>query len=363
VDSRAIDFIEEASPALSEVIFRCMWRLNGTACNNLFTSVLTDEGLCYTFNTLSSKDLFRSDTIQHNSKYLNHSKTLTWSLEGGYPDSQTTETFPDRALTSGAYGGLYLLVGMDDKDIDPLCSYAIHGLQVLLHSPADFPNVEAQQFWVPLNRHVIVGIRPRLMVTNAALRGYPPEKRRCYFATERHLRHFSIYTQQNCGLECFTNYTLQKCGCVWYHMPRDQNTSICGPAKQECLINGAVNFMRDGDGLFKCNCMSACTEISYDVETSQAKYNWLENEKVVDPNYAELETKRFTAVSFYYKDLQFVSSRRGELYGPAEFLASCGGLLGLCMGFSLLSLVEIIYFFTVRLFCNVQANKKKHLAP
>jgi len=48
--------------------------------------------------------------------------------------------------------------------------------------------------------------------------------------------------------------------------------------------------MRDGDGLFKCNCMSACTEISYDVETSQAKYNWLENEKVVDPNYAELET-------------------------------------------------------------------------
>jgi hypothetical protein len=45
------------------------------------------------------------------------------------------------------------------------------------------------------------------------------------------------------------------------------------------------------------------------------------------------------------------------------FAASCGGLLGLYLGFSLISVVEIIYFFTVRLFCNFWANKKKHLAP
>jgi len=93
--------------------------------------------------------------------------------------------------------------------------------QVLLHSPADFPNVKDQYFRVPLNRDVIVGIRPRLMFTSDRLRGYPPEKRQCYFATERLLLHFNIYTQMNCELECYTNYTLQKCGCVLYHMPRE----------------------------------------------------------------------------------------------------------------------------------------------
>jgi hypothetical protein len=32
----------------------------------------------------------------------------------------------------------------------------------------------------------------------------------------------------------------------------------------------------DNDGLFKCNCMPACTEITYDVENSHAKFSWLE---------------------------------------------------------------------------------------
>jgi len=96
--------------------------------------------------------------------------------------------------------------------------------QVLLHSPADFPNVRDQYFRVPLNRHVIVGIRPRQMVTSVGLRGYPPEKRQCYFTTERHLRYFNIYTQPNCDLECYTNYTLQKCGCVTHFMPREFDT-------------------------------------------------------------------------------------------------------------------------------------------
>jgi hypothetical protein len=30
--------------------------------------------------------------------------------------------------------------------------------------------------------------------------------------------------------------------------------------------------------------------------------------------------QKLTVVSFYYKERQFVTSRRGELYGPADFL-------------------------------------------
>lgn len=50
----------------------------------------------------------------------------------------------------------------------------------------------------------------------------------------------------------------------------------------------------------------------------------------------------------YYKESQFITSRRSELYGLTDFLANCGGLLGLCMGVSLLSLVELLYFCLVR---------------
>lgn len=43
--------------------------------------------------------------------------------------------------------------------------------------------------------------------------------------------------------------------------------------------------------------------------------------------------------------------------------ANAGGLLGLCMGFSFLSIVEILYFATLRLICSqpeTRCEKIKH---
>ena len=37
-------------------------------------------------------------------------------------------------------------------------------------------------------------------------------------------------------------------------------------------------------------------------------------------------------------------NERDELYGTLDIISNIGGLLGLCMGFSMLSAVEVIYF-------------------
>lgn len=62
-------------------------------------------------------------------------------------------------------------------------------------------------------------------------------------------------------------------------------------------------------------------------------------------------------LSIYFKENQFITSRRSELYGSTDFLAAIGGLLGLFMGVSVLSIVEIIYFCTLRLCCNLRSRK------
>ncbi|KAJ8928639.1 hypothetical protein NQ314_018775 [Rhamnusium bicolor] len=59
-------------------------------------------------------------------------------------------------------------------------------------------------------------------------------------------------------------------------------------------------------------------------------------------------------LTLFFKSSQFVSSERHELYGPTDFLANFGGLLGLFTGFSILSFMEAIYFLTVRLCCNAR---------
>lgn len=54
-----------------------------------------------------------------------------------------------------------------------------------------------------------------------------------------------------------------------------------------------------------------------------------------------------------------MASRRIEFHSTADFLASSGGLFGLFMGASLLSLIEFIYYFTLRLFYARRAERAK----
>jgi hypothetical protein len=70
-------------------------------------------------------------------------------------------------------------------------------------------------------------------------------------------------------------------------------------------------------------------------------------------------------LSLFFKEDQFITSKRSELYGRTDFLANCGGLLGLFMGVSLISILEIFYFCTIRLACNLrmQPQKLESLSP
>lgn len=51
--------------------------------------------------------------------------------------------------------------------------------------------------------------------------------------------------------------------------------------------------------------------------------------------------------------------KRSELYGLTDFAAYCGGVLGLCLGFSFLSIVEIVYYITLRLWFNLRQQYTK----
>lgn len=51
------------------------------------------------------------------------------------------------------------------------------------------------------------------------------------------------------------------------------------------------------------------------------------------------------------------TEKRIELYTFVDFMAICGGLLGLCLGISLLSVIEIVYFSTLRLFWKIYRSR------
>ena len=55
----------------------------------------------------------------------------------------------------------------------------------------------------------------------------------------------------------------------------------------------------------------------------------------------------------YFDSLHFLQTERDEVYSAIDFIANIGGLLGLCMGVSIISGLELFYFFTARLYYNI----------
>ena len=61
-----------------------------------------------------------------------------------------------------------------------------------------------------------------------------------------------------------------------------------------------------------------------------------------------MEEIRDIIVSIRFREWEFMALERQELFGDVNFWASCGGLLGLFTGFSVISLAEVVYYLTLR---------------
>lgn len=64
-----------------------------------------------------------------------------------------------------------------------------------------------------------------------------------------------------------------------------------------------------------------------------------------------------------FREEVLIPSKRAEINNFIDFLANAGGLFGLFMGASLLSIIELIYYFTLRIFYTKRAQQRtKRLA-
>lgn len=376
--SKPIDYfkvLNKMLPSFERHFFFCKWFSHFGECDQLFTKSLTEEGICFTFNGLNSSDLYRENTYQYLKTGLEstakHSitlnRTLSWSLENGYAQDSSIRTYPARVLGAGTRAGLFVALQSFKQEVDYACRGPIQGFKVLLHSPDDIPVVSKQFVRIPMNKEVSIAVKPNMITTSAGISEYHPHRRQCFLNSERHLKFFKIYTQNNCELECLTNFTYSKCGCVKFSMPRTLDMTVCSEDKIQCysqaeddllfkeFSEGLKNTDFNYRGETECNCMPACTSLVYNTEISQANFDLEEMIKAEGDTefFEEFPGSQMTRLAIYFKENQFITSKRSELYGITDFLANCGGIFGLFMGFSILSIFEMIYYFSLRLWSNV----------
>lgn len=69
---------------------------------------------------------------------------------------------------------------------------------------------------------------------------------------------------------------------------------------------------------------------------------------------------RPSTLAIFFQEPYVTMIKRVELYTYSNFLAVCGGLLGLFLGVSVLSIIEFIYFSTLRLYWQLKQWRREN---
>jgi amiloride-sensitive sodium channel len=223
----------------------------------------------------------------------------------------------------------------------------------MFHNPTSVPSISDYGFVVSSGNEYFLPVMPSVIHADPAIYHIDPLVRQCFLSNERKLTFFTHYTEENCFTECATNHTYKFCGCVPHFLPHSSSQMVCGPSQVKCAKN-VLNGLRENfevGVVYGCNCMKGCTELEYDKEISHspiAKLRWQDNATQVSPLPSESDA---AIMHVFFKKENFFKHKRSELFGAIDFFSNVGGLLSLCIGFSALSIVEVIYFFYLRLFC------------
>jgi acid-sensing ion channel, other len=188
-------------------------------------------------------------------------------------------------------------------------------------------------------------------------------RRNCYFEDERKLKFFHIYTKFNCIQECLANATLEICKCARFLDVRKcesrvetleillsvicagkENVTICHEwYEADCPLRVHSTMNEESSKSFeRCDCLASCNSIDYNTNVHLEKFKAENDSEMVK-----------ASMSVYFADDEFVVLRRYASFGTVTLLSNVGGLLGLFLGVSVLSVVEVFYFFVIRMVNNV----------
>lgn len=191
-----------------------------------------------------------------------------------------SQVYPYRASGSGENGGIQFEIWRKIAEVKSSGNFN-KGFKLVVHLPCEIPQFDKQYYRFPLEKSATLIIRPSLIDTEDNLKSIDHEMRQCYFEGEKVLKLFKNYTRSNCETECLVNFSMEKCNCVPFSMPRKIGVDICDETKMKCFEAAKRNFsMRkmedslmtsetyDDRGEIACGCLPACTSLQYEGEIS-----------------------------------------------------------------------------------------------
>ncbi|XP_060800953.1 sodium channel protein Nach [Amyelois transitella] len=284
------------------LFYDCEWKGDSEECCDLLVPVFTEMGFCYAFNS------------RHAEK--------TWPWQTQLFSEQFTEAFIHE--TDAKWSFLFNSY-RNDTNID-----------IYIHSTEEMAGLEqsAQHTWDRRVEKVSFSVKHTYTTEDA--RQLSISQRRCIFADEQSLETSSIYTYSACMRQCRMQRSRSYCKCVPHFYPSIKGYRQCTIKELKCIAEHLAAIT----DVTRCPCELGCSHTVYEVE----KLTEIDSMKTAGTT-TSLETE--------FVSWPMVRYKREVLFGWVDLLVSFGGIAGLFLGFSLLSGVELIYYFTLRAWCAV----------
>ncbi|XP_074049466.1 acid-sensing ion channel 3 [Macrotis lagotis] len=157
----------------------------------------------------------------------------------------------------------------------------------------------------------------------------------------------TAYTLSGCRRDCEARFLARKCGCRMMYMPG--TAPICSPQQyMDCARPNLDKMLRKDTA---CSCPSPCKSTRYQKELSMVRIPSRASASYLAQKYNRSEqyiTENILVLDIFFEALNYETVEQKQAYDVADLLGDIGGQMGLFIGASLLTILEILdYLFEV----------------
>ncbi|XP_022217735.2 pickpocket protein 28 [Drosophila obscura] len=349
---RISDFVSNHSQHCDKMLLYCRFNAVEHNCSHLFQQLMTDEGLCCVFNFQPPEFLYKPfSNSRRNLTMQNGFRAVKWNPETGYPDILPAKYYPATAIGTGITLGFSAV--LDAQMREYYCSSTNGpGFKVYFHNPTEVPVVKEAGLITAIGYETNYRMEVVRAESVPAIRSISRDGRQCLFGNEKELIFYKTYTRLNCENECMAGYLYVSCACIPFDYPQIySNATTCGVKDTFCLRRAQQAAIRPGWVKCRQQCLPSCFDLSYLASgfafpLATSKFQ-LSNPLVESINKSYL-SENIAVINVYYRESVYYGNMKNAYVGLTEFLSNIGGVMGLFMGFSVISLAEIFYFLFLK---------------
>ncbi|XP_073666193.1 acid-sensing ion channel 3 isoform X1 [Tursiops truncatus] len=148
------------------------------------------------------------------------------------------------------------------------------------------------------------------------------------------------YSLIGCRLACESRYVARKCGCRMMHMPG--GAPVCSPQQYKDCAHPALDAMLQKDA---CTCPNPCASTRYAKELSMVRMPSRAAARYLARKHNRSEAyiaENVLMLDIFFEALNYETVEQKKAYEMSELLGDIGGQMGLFIGASLLTVLEIL---------------------